>query len=110
MAVAWRGTRSRIASIMCAYSALRIFAAHASGLPWEIWESPQRLAMLDVGDVVLERSSRCLDGCAYDRSNTGPEDPAANPFPERWLYRDGDEDVVFDERGPGAITRIWLTT
>ena len=59
---------------------------------------------------MLERSSHCLDGCRYDRSNPGPENPADNPYPLRWLYRDGDEAVLFDERGPGAITRFWLTT
>jgi hypothetical protein len=85
-------------------------SAGATGLPWEIWESPARLAMLDPGDLVIERSSHCLDGCRYDRSNRGPEDPADNPYPARWLYRDGGEAVVFDERGPGAVTRIWLTT
>jgi hypothetical protein len=85
-------------------------SVHASGLPWEIWESPARLAAIDSGDVVLERSSHCLDGCRYDRSNPGAEDPAANPYPLRWLYRDGEEAVVFDERGPGAVTRIWMTT
>jgi hypothetical protein len=78
-------------------------------LPWEIWESPSRLATLDPADSVLERSSHCLDGCRYDRSNRGPEAPADNPYPLRWLYRDGDEAVVFDERGPGAVTRIWMT-
>ena len=85
-------------------------AAHANGLPWEIWESPARLAAIDAGDVVLERSSHCLDGCRYDRSNAGGEGAAANPYPLRWLYRDGDEVVVLDERGPGALTRFWLTT
>lgn len=84
--------------------------AHAVGLPWEVWESPARLATLDPGDRVLQRSSHCLDGCRYDRSNAGAEDPAANPHPLRWLYRDGDEVVVFDERGAGAVTRIWLTS
>ncbi|HEX5123439.1 MAG TPA: DUF2961 domain-containing protein [Rhodanobacteraceae bacterium] len=92
---------------LCAAS---IAPAAATGLPWEIWESPARLATLDARDVVLERSSHCLDGCRYDRSNPGPEDPSENPYPLRWLYRDGDEAVVFDERGPGAITRIWMTT
>ncbi|HEV7490610.1 MAG TPA: DUF2961 domain-containing protein [Rhodanobacteraceae bacterium] len=85
-------------------------SANATGLPWEIWESPARLATLDAGDVVLERSSHCLDGCRYDRSNPGPENPADNPYPLRWLYRDGAEAVLFDERGPGAITRVWMTT
>jgi hypothetical protein len=83
--------------------------AQASGLPWEIWESPARLATLDPGDRVLLRSSHCLDGCRYDRSNAGGAD-VGNAWPERWLYRDGAEAIVFDERGPGALTRIWLTT
>lgn len=91
-------------------AALLAVSARAAGLPWEIWESPSRLATLDAGHVVLERSSHCLDGCRYDRSNRGPEDAADNPYPSRWLYRDGDEAIVFDERGPGAVTRIWLTT
>jgi hypothetical protein len=84
--------------------------AQANGLPWEIWESPARLAELDPGDRVLERSSHCLDGCRYDRSNAGGESAAANPYPQRWLYRDGAEVVLFDERGPGAVTRLWLTS
>jgi len=103
------GTRAPIVcGWLCAASVARLAAA--AGLPWEIWESPSRLATLDATDVVLERSSHCLDGCRYDRSNPGPEDPAENPYPLRWLYRDGEEAVVFDERGPGAVTRIWMTT
>ncbi|WP_440246334.1 DUF2961 domain-containing protein [Dokdonella sp.] len=84
--------------------------ARAAGLPWEVWESPDRLAAIDAGDSVLERSSHCLDGCRYDRSNAGGEGAGANPYPLRWLHRDGDEVVVLDERGPGALTRFWLTS
>lgn len=83
--------------------------AQAAGQPWEIWESPARLAALDPGDRVVLRSSHCLDGCRYDRSNAGVAD-LENTWPERWLYRDGDEAIVFDDRGPGALTRIWVTT
>lgn len=98
--------RARASMLLaCAWPVL----AHAAGLPWEPWESPARLARLDPGDRVLQRSSHCLDGCRYDRSNAGIEAPALNPYPLRWLYRDGDEVVVFDERGAGAVTRIWLT-
>jgi hypothetical protein len=102
----------RRALVVCGFLCAAGFApiVAAIGLPWEIWESPSRLATLDASDVVLERSSHCLDGCRYDRSNPGPEDPAVNPYPLRWLYRDGEEAVVFDERGPGAVTRIWMTT
>ena len=67
------------------YAASATPIAAASGLPWEIWESPSHLATIDPADIVLERSSHCLDGCRYDRSNRGPEDPAANPYPLRWL-------------------------
>lgn len=86
--------------------------AHAAGpeLPWEGWRSPARFAEVDAGHLVVAHSSACLDGCRYDRSNAGPEPPAANPYPLRWLYRDGDEVVLFDERGAGALTRLWMTT
>ncbi|MEP6880607.1 MAG: DUF2961 domain-containing protein [Dokdonella sp.] len=82
----------------------------ATGLPWEIWESPARIASLDAADLVIEQSSHCPQGCRYDRSNAGPENPLDNPTPLRWMYRDGDQVVLFDERGPGALTRIWMTT
>ncbi|MEO6688734.1 MAG: DUF2961 domain-containing protein, partial [Dokdonella sp.] len=94
--------------LVCAIACVAAGEVAASGLPWEIWEAPERLATLDAGDSVLEQSSHCLDGCRYDRSNAGTE--SGNAFPERWLYRDGTEVVVFDERGPGAVTRLWLTT
>jgi hypothetical protein len=85
-------------------------AVHANGLPWEVWETPTRIAELDARDRVLERSSHCPGGCRYDRSNAGSESATSNPYPLRWLYRDGDEAVLLDERGPGALTRLWLTT
>lgn len=84
--------------------------ACAAGLPWEIWKSPTRFAALDADDIVVEHSSTCPDGCRYDRSNQGPESLLGNPYPLRWMYRDGNEVVVFDERGPGALTRFWMTT
>ncbi len=102
--------RRRSRGLASAFAACIVTCANATGLPWEIWESPARLATLDARDIVLERSSHCLDGCRYDRSNAGPEDPAENPYPLRWLYRDGDEVVLLDERGPGAVTRFWVTT
>ena len=97
-------------AVSLAFGSIAAFSAHASGLQWQIWETPGRIATLDPTDIVLERSSHCLDGCRYDRSNLGNEDPADNPYPLRWLYRDGEEAVLFDERGPGAVTRFWVTT
>lgn len=94
--------------IACAMVGVAPLGASATGLPWEIWESPARLTTLDPTDMVLQQSSHCLDGCRYDRSNAGSE--SGNAYPQRWVYSDGDEAVVFDERGPGAITRIWMTT
>jgi hypothetical protein len=84
--------------------------AGAEPLPWEVWTSPAILARVSPDDQVLERSSHCLDGCRYDRSNAGPEAPADNPYPGRWLYARGEERVLFDEPGAGAVTRIWMTT
>lgn len=83
----------------------------AAGLPWEIWESPARFAALDRAHTVVTHSSFCLDGCRYDRSNSGPESPLDNPYPLRWLQRrSADEVILLDERGPGALTRFWMTT
>ncbi len=90
--------------------ALVTASANGAGLPWEVWESPSRLAVVSADDSVLERSSHCPDGCRFDRSNPGDEGSAANPYPLRWLYRDGDEAILLDEPGPGALTRLWLTT
>ncbi len=50
---------------------------------------------------MLLRGSRCPSGCRYDRSSAGGT---------RFLREDGDEQVLFEEVGPGAITRIWMTT
>ncbi|HET9032200.1 MAG TPA: DUF2961 domain-containing protein [Dokdonella sp.] len=96
--------------IACTILSVAGMPVMAAGLPWEIWESPARLASLDVADLVIEQSSHCPQGCRYDRSNAGPENPLDNPTPQRWLYRDGEDVVLFDERGPGALTRIWMTT
>jgi hypothetical protein len=99
---------SRAAAVVVAAALLPASAADAQDLPWALWNDPKLIARLDASDIVLERSSHCLDGCRYDRSNPGGE--TDNAYPLRWTYRDGDEAIVFDERGPGAVTRIWMTT
>ncbi|MBN8483107.1 MAG: DUF2961 domain-containing protein, partial [Xanthomonadales bacterium] len=85
-------------------------AAAGTPMPWEGWRSPAQFAAVDAGQLVVAHSSACADGCRYDRSNRGPETLAANPYPLRWLYRDGEEVVLVDERGAGALTRLWMTT
>ena len=101
--------RLRRYRLLFAALALSPAGADAGALPWEIWTSPDVIARLDLADQVFERSSYCLDGCRYDHANLTWEGIAANPYPYRWLYTDGDEEVVFDDEGPGAITRIWMT-
>ena len=91
--------------LLCSVGVVR-----ADSLPWQVWQAPEVLARLDANDLVVETSSRCPGGCRYDRSNPGAENPADNPYPLRWLHADGDEVTVLDENGPGALTRLWLTT
>ena len=69
-------------------------------LPWETWKDLRGLAELHDGHQALLRGSRCPDGCRYDRHSDGDW---------RYLYVDGDEGVIFEEMGAGAITRIWMT-
>jgi hypothetical protein len=74
--------------------------ARAAGLPWEIWNDLHGLAEVHPGQRVLLRSSRCPSGCRYDRHSDGDW---------RFIRMDGDEGVIFEEAGAGAITRIWMT-
>ncbi len=70
-------------------------------LPWETWQDLHRLPVLHQGDQSLLRSSHCPDGCRFDRHSEGDW---------RYIYVDGEEGTIFEESGPGAITRIWMTT
>ena len=69
--------------------------------PWDFWSDLRRVAVVPRDGQVLLRSSHCPSGCRKDRH--APDD-------SRYLRRDGAEGVLFEEAGPGAITRIWLTT
>ncbi|NJL28888.1 MAG: hypothetical protein HC897_13845 [Thermoanaerobaculia bacterium] len=69
--------------------------------PWEVWRDLHRLAELPAGDQVLLRSSHCLSGCRFDRHSEGDW---------RFLRLDGEEGVIFEEEGAGAIVRLWMTT
>lgn len=74
-------------------------------LPWETWKDLRSWAELPTGNQVLLRSSHCQGGCRYDRhSAEGPQGEGP-----RFVYLDGEEMVIFDEPGAGAITRIWMT-
>ena len=45
-------------------------------------------------------SSYCRDGCRFDRHSHGAP---------KFLRTIGDEGVIFEDHGPGAVTRIWMT-
>lgn len=74
---------------------------NTSLLPWEVWRDLRSLAVLDPGDQVLLRSSFCPTGCGSDKHAPGDS---------RFLRTIGEEGVIFEEAGPGAITRIWMTS
>jgi hypothetical protein len=74
--------------------------APAPAPPWDVAADLARLAVAAPGHQVLLRSSHCLSGCRYDRSEEGDT---------RFLRIEGDEQVVFEEAGAGAIVRIWMT-
>ena len=76
-------------------------ASAVAPLPWEFWRDPAVLAQGLGEDQVLLRSSRCPSGCRFDRSSDGDN---------RFLRVEGDEAVIFDEPGAGAVVRIWMTT
>ena len=69
--------------------------------PWEAWRSPVELTRVRASEPAGMRSSYCLSGCRYDRHSSGDS---------RFLRVEGDEGVLFEDRGAGAITRIWMTT
>ncbi len=77
-----------------------LHAGESQALPWETWRDLRLLAELPAGSQALLRSSFCPDGCRFDRHS-------ADDW--RYLYVDGEEGVIFEESGAGAITRIWMT-
>lgn len=88
----------------CLVVALAVVAAWADDppepLPWEIWNDLGEIARLRLDHQVILRSSRCPDGCAYDRHSDGDG---------RFIRTIGNEGVIFEHEGAGAITRIWMT-
>jgi len=80
---------------------LAVARVSADALPWEVWNDLHSLAEVRPAQRVLLRSSRCPSGCRFDRHSDGDW---------RYIRKDGDEGVIFEESGAGAITRIWMTT
>ncbi len=69
--------------------------------PWEVWRDLRLLARLEGGDRVAMSSSHSPEGSRFDRHG---------PDTSRFLRTEGGEGVIFEDSGPGAITRIWVTT
>lgn len=68
--------------------------------PWEAWRDLASLAVIPLDDHVVMESSYCREGCERDRHSAGDS---------RFLRSNGDEGVLFEGTGPGAVTRIWMT-
>jgi hypothetical protein len=91
--------RRLAASLLCLIMFSVGTPVHAAA-PWEVWRDLHLLSHVPHSARLLLRGSRCPDGCRFDRHSEGDE---------RRLYQDGDEMVIFDEPGAGAIVRIWMT-
>lgn len=93
---------ARLAVVLALAATASVAAPSGAGspLPWRVWEDPRTLPRLDLPHRVLLRSSFCPSGCRYDRHTV--DDP-------RVLRYDGDEAVIFEETGAGALTQIWVT-
>ena len=92
--------RIRLFLVVCIAGLIHSLPAGANTPPWEIWDNLHRLAEIQPGQRVLLRGSRCPSGCRFDRHSEGDW---------RYIRVDGDEGVIFEETGAGAITRIWMT-
>jgi hypothetical protein len=99
------GSARRMGALVAALLLSSGAAVSADPLPpaspaLEVWRDLALLSVIPHGDRVVMRSSHCPDGCAFDRHSAGDS---------RFLRSDGDEGILFEAEGPGAITRIWLT-
>ena len=99
-APAWRGAGRPRARPHRGAGRRRGPASGAIWPSWEVWRDLSSLAVLPHGDRVVMRSSYCPDGCELDRHSAGDS---------RFLSVDGDDGVLFEGTGPGAITRLWMT-
>lgn len=92
--------------LMCAGTAA---APPAAGAPWKTWSDVRSVALVggDYGNYLA--SSYCLDGCRFDRTSVDPG-RGGQRFIRIEPKVDGDQGVIFEQLGGGALTRIWMTT
>lgn len=77
--------------------------------PWEAWNDIHGIALVGGDYDSYLASSYCLDGCRYDRSSVDPG-RGGQRFIRIEPTPDGDQGVIFEQPGAGAVTRIWMTT
>lgn len=87
-------------TILLLAASVAVPTAGAEAPPWQTWGDLHRLPEIHPGHQALLRSSYCPGGCRFDRHSAGDS---------RYLYVDGEEGVIFEEAGAGAISRIWMT-
>jgi hypothetical protein len=86
--------------------------------PWPVWTAPVALATHRDDYSVVQYSSASADPCAYDASGQVLPGSLACRYDHlfrpsgrhRYLREEGNELLLVDERGPGAVVRIWMTT
>ncbi len=86
--------------------------------PWRVWTEPLSLATHRDDYAVVQYASVSPDACAYDASGEVLPDALACRYDHlfrpagrhRYLREQAGELVLVDERGPGAIVRVWMTT
>lgn len=78
-------------------------------MPWQTWDDVGTIARVggDYGSYLA--SSYCLDGCRYDRTSVDPG-RGGQRFVRIESTPEGEQGVIFDQPGAGAVTRVWMTT
>lgn len=88
---------------------LALASASAASLPWETWTDLRNVALVGGHYGSYLASSYCLDGCRYDRTSVDPGE-GGQRFIRIESTAEGDQGVIFEQPGAGAVTRIWMTT
>ena len=110
--IAQKQVVNRAAALLGGWLLFACIAAAASppeALPWETWADLRSVALVGGHYGNYLASSYCLDGCRYDRSSLDPG-KGSQRFIRIEPTVDGDQGVIFEQPGAGAVTRIWMTT
>ncbi len=102
---------SRLAActLLSAWSLSATAQMRSEPLPWEPWNDIRQVALVGGNHGSYLASSYCLDGCRYDRTSVDVG-RGGQRFIRIESTPDGEQGVLFEQPGAGAITRIWMTT